>query len=155
MSEIRCSLLYKIGPRFTLRNVSDQTLQDTRYVLRYSCLICCHFQRKDCVESKLTFFYNFCLQKPLRGSVLVIPDHSNIVGYFHYNIFWFISIIGKRRYNIKLWKTFTDCFNCLPVAAILDEKIFCCHGGTCLVLSAVLSTRSQLVDILLFREVSL
>jgi len=21
----------------------------------------------------------------------------------------------KRRYNIKLWKTFTDCFNCLPV----------------------------------------
>ncbi|KPP62236.1 serine/threonine-protein phosphatase PP1-alpha catalytic subunit-like [Scleropages formosus] len=35
---------------------------------------------------------------------------------------------GKRRYNIKLWKTFTDCFNCLPVAAIVDEKIFCCHG---------------------------
>uniref|UniRef100_A0A336LSM1 Serine/threonine-protein phosphatase n=1 Tax=Culicoides sonorensis TaxID=179676 RepID=A0A336LSM1_CULSO len=35
----------------------------------------------------------------------------------------------KRRYTIKLWKTFTDCFNCLPVAAIVDEKIFCCHGG--------------------------
>ncbi len=31
----------------------------------------------------------------------------------------------KRWYNIKLWKTFTDCFNCLPVAA----AIFCCHGG--------------------------
>ena len=29
----------------------------------------------------------------------------------------------------KLWKTFTDCFNCLPIAAIIDEKIFCCHGG--------------------------
>ena len=41
----------------------------------------------------------------------------------------FVYISGKRRYNIKLWKTFTDCFNCLPVAAIVDEKIFCCHGG--------------------------
>ena len=40
-----------------------------------------------------------------------------------------MAFAGKRRYNIKLWKTFTDCFNCLPVAAIVDEKIFCCHGG--------------------------
>lgn len=43
-------------------------------------------------------------------------------------LLWF-PFTGKRRYNIKLWKTFTDCFNCLPVAAIVDEKIFCCHGG--------------------------
>lgn len=35
----------------------------------------------------------------------------------------------KRRYSVKLWKIFTDCFNCLPIAAIIDEKIFCCHGG--------------------------
>jgi serine/threonine-protein phosphatase PP1 catalytic subunit len=35
----------------------------------------------------------------------------------------------KRRYNIRLWKTFTDTFNCLPVAAIIDEKILTMHGG--------------------------
>uniref|UniRef100_A0A8C6FZN0 Serine/threonine-protein phosphatase n=1 Tax=Moschus moschiferus TaxID=68415 RepID=A0A8C6FZN0_MOSMO len=35
----------------------------------------------------------------------------------------------KRRYNIKLWKTFTDCFNCLLIAAIVNEKIFCYHGN--------------------------
>jgi serine/threonine-protein phosphatase PP1 catalytic subunit len=35
----------------------------------------------------------------------------------------------KRRYSIKLWKIFTDCFNCLPIVAIIDEKIICMHGG--------------------------
>merc|ERR1719461_2133288 len=35
----------------------------------------------------------------------------------------------KRRYTPRLWKRFTDCFNCLPVAAIVAEKIFCMHGG--------------------------
>ena len=30
----------------------------------------------------------------------------------------------KRRYNIRLWKTFTDCFNCLPVSALVDEKVW-------------------------------
>ena len=40
-----------------------------------------------------------------------------------------ILILGKRRYNIRLWKTFIDCFNCMPVAAIVDEKLFCVNGG--------------------------
>lgn len=35
----------------------------------------------------------------------------------------------KRRYNVRLWKTFTDSFNCLPVAALIDDKILCMHGG--------------------------
>mmetsp|Transcript_53862 Transcript_53862/g.125271 ORF Transcript_53862/g.125271 Transcript_53862/m.125271 type:complete len:304 (-) Transcript_53862:256-1167(-) len=35
----------------------------------------------------------------------------------------------KRRYNIKLWKLFCDVFNCLPVCALIDEKIICMHGG--------------------------
>ncbi len=35
----------------------------------------------------------------------------------------------KRRYNIRLWKTFTDCFNCLPVAALVDEKVSSLNRG--------------------------
>lgn len=35
----------------------------------------------------------------------------------------------KRRFNVRLWKTFTDCFVCLPVAALIDDKILCMHGG--------------------------
>ncbi|KAB5512018.1 hypothetical protein DKX38_029046 [Salix brachista] len=35
----------------------------------------------------------------------------------------------KRRFNVKIWKAFIDSFNCLPVAALIDEKILCMHGG--------------------------
>lgn len=35
----------------------------------------------------------------------------------------------KRRYDVKLWKTFVDVFNCIPPAAVIDDRIFCAHGG--------------------------
>jgi len=35
----------------------------------------------------------------------------------------------RRRYNIKMWKTFCDVFNTLPVCGLIDEKIMCMHGG--------------------------
>lgn len=50
----------------------------------------------------------------------------------------------KRRYNIKVWKTFSDVFNCLPVAAIIDEKILCMHGG----LSPELTSLDQIAKIM-------
>jgi len=52
----------------------------------------------------------------------------------HLVVFWNVHMIVtfriygfydecKRRYNIKLWKTFTDCFNCLPVGMCVCEFI--------------------------------
>jgi serine/threonine-protein phosphatase PP1 catalytic subunit len=35
----------------------------------------------------------------------------------------------KRRFNIKVWKIFCDLFNKLPFCAVIDDKIFCVHGG--------------------------
>jgi len=49
----------------------------------------------------------------------------------------------KRRANLKVWKTFTDLFNCLPVAAVVAGKIFCVHGG----LSPSLHTMEDILKI--------
>jgi serine/threonine-protein phosphatase PP1 catalytic subunit len=35
----------------------------------------------------------------------------------------------KRRYSVRLWRIFSDCFNWLPVAALVDGRILCVHGG--------------------------
>ncbi|KAI5169599.1 serine/threonine-protein phosphatase PP1 catalytic subunit [Pancytospora epiphaga] len=35
----------------------------------------------------------------------------------------------KRRYSIALWKTFTECFDWLPISALIDGRILCMHGG--------------------------
>lgn len=35
----------------------------------------------------------------------------------------------QRRYSLNLWKIFTDTFNFLPVAALVNDRIFCMHGG--------------------------
>lgn len=35
----------------------------------------------------------------------------------------------KRRYDAKLWRKFGDAFNCLPIAACIDDRILCMHGG--------------------------
>ena len=35
----------------------------------------------------------------------------------------------KRRASVRMWKGFIDTFNCLPIAAVVADKIFCVHGG--------------------------
>lgn len=35
----------------------------------------------------------------------------------------------KRRFTIRLFKRFVDTYSYMPVAAIIRNRIFCCHGG--------------------------
>eukprot|EP00485_Elphidium_margaritaceum_P009112 CAMPEP_0202688442 /NCGR_PEP_ID=MMETSP1385-20130828/3961_1 /ASSEMBLY_ACC=CAM_ASM_000861 /TAXON_ID=933848 /ORGANISM="Elphidium margaritaceum" /LENGTH=702 /DNA_ID=CAMNT_0049343429 /DNA_START=146 /DNA_END=2254 /DNA_ORIENTATION=- len=35
----------------------------------------------------------------------------------------------KRRFSVKLWRVMCDVFNFLPICALIEEKIFCMHGG--------------------------
>lgn len=49
----------------------------------------------------------------------------------------------KRRYSVKLWRIFADAFNCMPVVAVVEDKIICMHGG----LSPDLENLSQIFDI--------
>jgi len=49
----------------------------------------------------------------------------------------------RRRYSVKLWKSYCSAFDCLPCCAIIDDKIICMHGG----LSPELTTMNQIANI--------
>ena len=44
---------------------------------------------------------------------------------------------------MKLWRIFSDVFQCLPIAGLIDDKILCMHGG----LSPELANMNQIRDI--------
>ncbi|XP_034234230.1 serine/threonine-protein phosphatase PP1-beta-like, partial [Thrips palmi] len=41
----------------------------------------------------------------------------------------FYRELERRGYSQSLQKRFADCFNCMPLAAVVGGRIFCCHGG--------------------------
>mmetsp|Transcript_55446 Transcript_55446/g.62006 ORF Transcript_55446/g.62006 Transcript_55446/m.62006 type:complete len:412 (-) Transcript_55446:258-1493(-) len=49
----------------------------------------------------------------------------------------------KRRYSVKLWKRFCAVFDCMPIAAVISDIIFCVHGG----LSPTLKSLEQIDSI--------
>lgn len=44
-------------------------------------------------------------------------------------MYGFYDECKRRTRTSKTWKNFIDCFNTLPLAATINDKIFCVHGG--------------------------
>lgn len=61
-----------------------------------------------------------CVPSPPPRALLLFILNDSVYGFYDE---------CKRRTNIKIWKTFIDVFNTLPIASIVASKIFCVHGG--------------------------
>jgi len=53
------------------------------------------------------------------------------------------------KYNVELYDAVMDCFDCLPIAATINKKFFCVHGG----LSPDIRSLHEIKDINRFEEV--
>ena len=71
------------------------------------CLLLCY---------KLKYPENFCL---LRGNH-ECSSINRVYGFYDE---------CKRRYTVKVWRMFCNVFNCLPIAAVIEERVMCMHGG--------------------------
>ncbi|CAI8493319.1 unnamed protein product [Hanseniaspora opuntiae] len=59
-------------------------------------------------------------------------------------IYGFYDECKRRCGTSKVWKYYVDCFNSLPFAGVISDKIFCVHGG----ISPYLQNMSQIEKIL-------
>lgn len=64
-------------------------------------------------------------------------------------IYGFYDECKRRCGTSKVWKYYVDCFNSLPFAGVISDKIFCVHGG----ISPYLQNMSQIEKILRPTEV--
>ncbi|KAH9529830.1 hypothetical protein DERF_003692 [Dermatophagoides farinae] len=49
----------------------------------------------------------------------------------------------EKRLSVEIWDLINDCFDCMPLAAVIDDCIFGVHGG----IPATISTIKQIYDI--------
>lgn len=57
---------------------------------------------------------------------------NNLSRYFFYEFnFYYRECVLKFGAKIgnDVWHAINTAFNAMPVAAVIDNKIFCCHGG--------------------------
>mmetsp|Transcript_80604 Transcript_80604/g.94035 ORF Transcript_80604/g.94035 Transcript_80604/m.94035 type:complete len:311 (+) Transcript_80604:72-1004(+) len=69
----------------------------------------------------------------LLGLKILFPKHITVLRGNHESesvcrIYGFFDEC-KRRYNVRVFKALTDVFNCLPIAALIEDAALCMHGG--------------------------
>jgi serine/threonine-protein phosphatase PP1 catalytic subunit len=78
---------------------------------------------KQSIET-ISLLFAFKIRYPKNFYILRGNHESSIVN----RIYGFYDEC-RRRFNTKIWKIFCETFNYLPIAALIDKKIFCTHGG--------------------------
>jgi len=53
----------------------------------------------------------------------------------------------KKRYSAAVWRSINQTLNCLPVAGIIGERMFCVHGGISPELMAPNGSLEQILEI--------
>mmetsp|Transcript_2126 Transcript_2126/g.2423 ORF Transcript_2126/g.2423 Transcript_2126/m.2423 type:complete len:307 (-) Transcript_2126:141-1061(-) len=94
-----------------------------------------------------TFSYLICLKVLYPGQITLL--RGNHESRFISKQYGFYDEVLRKYGNLNPWKYFTDVFDHLPLAAIIEGKILCLHGG----LSPDLKTIDQIRLIDRFDEI--
>jgi len=85
-----------------------------------------------------TLEYLLCLKLKFQGRITLLRgNHESRQICYSYG---FYEEITRKYGNANPWRYFNDLFDYLPIAALIEGKIFCVHGG----LSPLISTVDQI-----------
>jgi hypothetical protein len=88
-----------------------------------------HGIHSDC-RPKLAFSFSTSILCPILGLMLKWPREVVSFEFMHVNqTYGFLDEIQTKYGSESLWLSFNELFGWLPIAAVIDDAIFCVHGG--------------------------